>query len=320
MMAFKTKAWQKLLTKEWIIKFISLCLAVVLWYFVGGEDIVDKNVMIPVEVINLPRDLVISNQFKKEIEVAVSGPRSSIMAMGKREITRQIDLSDATPGTMVIANDNNTISVSRGVTVLRIQPSSIILSLDKLVQKQFPINPVISGTVAPGYVLDDLRIDPDIITITGPQTVLSHVDVLRTTVININDMRESIQKQIPLDLDPDIVDLIGETSVTADLVIAMETEQKKIKNLPVEVVIEGVVQKVEPAVVTVTANIPKILLNKKLGLNSLLSVTAVDEHNDGVLTVKVIPADNITVPIEVVEISPPTVTLKDTPQQQTESN
>jgi YbbR domain-containing protein len=130
----------KLLKKDWLLKLISLVLAVVLWYFVGGEDRVDKNVMIPIEIINLPRDLVISNQFKKEIEVTVSGPRSLILEMSSRAITRQVDLSSATPGTMVIENDNDHIPVPRGITVQRVQPSSIILSLDKLIQKQFPIS------------------------------------------------------------------------------------------------------------------------------------------------------------------------------------
>ena len=59
--------------REWLPSVISLFLAVALWYNVGGEQTVDTSVMIPVEVLNLPRELVISNQFKKEIEVTVRG-------------------------------------------------------------------------------------------------------------------------------------------------------------------------------------------------------------------------------------------------------
>ena len=58
--------------KDWVLRIISLGLAIVLWYFVGGEDIVNKNVLVRVEVINLPRDLVISNQFKKETGYSVT--------------------------------------------------------------------------------------------------------------------------------------------------------------------------------------------------------------------------------------------------------
>ncbi|MGB3222022.1 MAG: CdaR family protein, partial [Desulforhopalus sp.] len=196
-----------LFSKNWILKFVSLILAVGLWAFVGGEDRVDKNVMIPIEIINLPRDLVISNQFKKAIEVSVSGPRSMILEMNNRAITRQVDLSSATPGTMVIVNDNDQIPVPRGITVQRVQPSSIILSLDKLIQKKFPISARTIGNVADGYYLKELKMDPDVITIAGPQTILSQVEELHTRPINLEGMKQSAQRQVPLELDPAIVEL-----------------------------------------------------------------------------------------------------------------
>jgi YbbR domain-containing protein len=71
---FNLSYLRKFIVKEWLPCLISLLMAIVLWYNVGGEQTVDTSVMIPVEVLNLPRELVISNQFKKEIEVTVNGP------------------------------------------------------------------------------------------------------------------------------------------------------------------------------------------------------------------------------------------------------
>ena len=139
-------SFRRFVAKEWLPCLISLLLAIMLWYNVGGEQTVDTSVMIPVEVLNLPRELVISNQFKREIEVSVNGPRSLIAQLQNQQISRQINLSDATPGTRVVTNDISSIDFPRGIDVLRIQPTSIILSLDKLVKKTFPINPVTTGT------------------------------------------------------------------------------------------------------------------------------------------------------------------------------
>ena len=116
---------RRFIAKEWLSSLIALLLAVALWYNVGGEHTVDTSVMVPVEVINLPRELVISNQFKKEIEVSVNGPRALILELENKQITRQIDLSQATPGTHVVTNDVNSIAFPRGIDVLRIQPASI---------------------------------------------------------------------------------------------------------------------------------------------------------------------------------------------------
>lgn len=298
-----------LFSKDWLLKFISLGLAIVLWYYVGGEDRVDKNVMIPIEIINLPRDLVISNQFKKEIEVTVSGPRSLILEMTSRAITRQVDLSAATPGTMVIENDNEHIPVPRGITVQRVQPSSIILSLDKLIQKKFPVSATTVGEVADGYSIKSLKIDPNVITITGPLTILSQFDELYTKAINLAGMKKSIQLQIPLELEPAIIELIGETSVTAELDIGLETVTKTMKGLVVHAVIDGVRRDVKPETVRVTANIPKKLLGKSVDPKDLFVVTAIQEEKDSDLKVKVMPRDDVELPIEILSIIPDSVLL-----------
>ncbi|MCP4297727.1 MAG: YbbR-like domain-containing protein, partial [Proteobacteria bacterium] len=308
---FNTDSLTDIVSKDWLLKFISLILAVILWNFVGGEDRVDKNVMIPIEIINLPRDLVISNQFKKEIEVTVSGPRSLILDMTSRAITRQVDLSSATPGTMVFENDNDHIPVPRGIEVQRVQPSSIILSLDKLIQKQFPISARTVGKVADGYLLKVLKMNPDVITITGPLTILSQLDELFTKEINLTGVKQSVQLQVPLELDPAIVELIGETSVTADLTIGMESQIKTLDSMTVHAVVDGVKRQVVPEEVTVAINVPKKLLAKKIKPESLVTVTATEKISDNNLRVQVIPRADVEMPIEVVSIIPDQVSLVD---------
>ncbi len=299
-----SRNWQRLLSRSWFLKGLSLCLAVMLWYFVGSDDTVDKNVMIPIEIINLPRDLVISNQFKKEIEVTVSGPRTLILELTNRAVTRQVDLSSATPGTMVISNANDSIPVPRGVTVLRVQPSSVILSLDKLIQKHFPVKPVVLGRIASGYVLKTMKVDPDVIAITGPQTILSQTDELRTHTINIEGLSESQQRQVPLKLDPEIVELIGETSVTASLQVVLEAVERTIHDIPVVAILDGVQQQVKPAVVTVTANIPKVLIREKANLKKLFTVTATDVLGDGKLKVAINPREDVKEQVEILAVDP----------------
>ena len=301
--------WLKLSPKDWVLRFISLGLAIVLWTFVGGEDIVNKSVMVPVEVINLPRDLVISNQFKKEIEVSVSGPRSLVLDMEKGSITRQIDLEKATPGTMVLENSNDVIAVPRGVKVLRIQPKSVILSLDKLIQRQFPVNPVTSGELAADYILKDIRMEPDSISITGPQTVLEKFEVLRTKVIDIQGLKKSTEIQVPLELDPVFVDLIGATTITASLDIAVKTVQKTISGFAVSVRKDGVLQRVTPATIAITAKLPQTLIRKKVDLHSLFVVSAEDPQENGQMKVKVVQTKIFTEPVQVIKVEPSIVTL-----------
>ena len=308
------KKKQRVWSKDWILRFVSLFLAVFLWYMVGGEDKVHKNVMIPVEIINLPRDLVISNQFKKQIEVTVGGPRSLILEMSKGEITRQVDLSHATPGTNVVVNEIDSIPVPRGVIVERIQPSTIILSLDKLVQKHFSIRPITVGKVSTDYRVAEIGTDPDRISITGPSTVLKQFDVLTTKPINVKGLEKSVQQQIPLDLSPAIVDLIGETSVTAHIRLAMKTVKETVEGVPVIVKIDGIPRSVTPSTVTVTATVPRVWVKQKRDLKALFDVSVIQGNGKRRMEVKVTPKKEMIGTVTIFQVVPFFVTLNDLDQ------
>ena len=247
---------------------------------------------------------MISNQFKKEIEVTVSGPRSIIQEMSSRAITRQVDLSSAAPGTMVIDNDNNHIPVPRGITVQRVQPSSIILSLDKLIQKKFSVSARTVGQVPDGYVVKSLKVDPEMITITGPLTILSQVSELYTKPINLEGMKQSIQLQVPLAMEPAIVELIGETSVTADLSIGLIMVKKNLDGMEVHGIIGGIKRDIQPDKVNIVANIPKRYLDKKVDPKSLITVTLGEKAADNSFKVQIVPRAEMDLPIEVLAIVP----------------
>ncbi len=255
--------------KNWILKAISLVLAVMLWYFVVGEDQVDINIQVPIEILNLPSDLTIANQYKKDIEVSVRGPRSIIQELKKRNISRPVDLSNARPGTVVVKNDENSIPFPRGITVQRLQPTNITLLIDQLIQKDFYINPVTEGTVAPGYELQKIYLDPEKLVISGPKAILGRDITLKTYVINLDNLDHSTTLQVHLDLEPDFFDLLGETVVTAKIVLRETTEKRTVKNIPINVKESTIPVTVEPDRITVTAEITSNLINDTPELSML---------------------------------------------------
>lgn len=297
----------KIWSKDWFLKAISIWLAVVLWFFVGGEDSIEKTVRVPVEIINLPRDLVISNQFKKEIEVSVTGPRSIILSMDEQKIARRVDLSSATPGTIVIENDNDHITVPRSVSVQRVQPASVILSIDKLVQKHFPVVPNTVGSVASGFEVKMIRMTPDFITITGPATILDNLNELQSRFITIDGLERSVQLQVPLELTPGIIDLIGETSVTADVQIVPVSLTKTVQNLPVSAIVDGVMIPIVPKTVSVTAKFPKVLIKAGKKPADMITAHLEMDEKENKLKVVITPRETDDLPVEIISITPPFV-------------
>jgi len=266
--------------KNWILKAISLCLAMMLWYFVVGEDQVDINIKVPIEILNLPADLTISNQYKKDIDVSVRGPRSMIQELKNRNISRPVDLSSAKPGTIVIKNDENSIPLPRGISVQRLQPTNITLLLDQLVQKTFPISPVTEGELAPGYELQKIYLDPDKLVISGPKSILDKDVSLKTYVINLDNLDHTTTLQVHLNLDQDFFDLIGETVVTAKLEVQEKMAKKTIEGIPVNMRDANLPVTIQPNAITVTAEIPQNLIKDTPELSMLFRASIAPKNGD----------------------------------------
>lgn len=249
--------------KDWLIKLISLFFAVFLWYFVAGEDRVDMNVKIPVEIVNMPRDLIISNQFKNILEVTVSGPRSLIREIARSDISRSIDLSNAKPGNIIIDNKPDSISFARGITVLRIQPSHTVLLIDKLIQKNLPVKAVTKGKPLREYKLKGILLTPDHINISGPQKIIGKYKNLPTKPIDLNGLDQEVTRQIYLNIPPEVINLIGSPSITARIIIKEKMVERKINRLTITVIglAKGKKALLKPRVVQIKARIP-MLVNK----------------------------------------------------------
>ena len=300
--------------KNWVLKLLSLLFALFLWYFVVGEDKVDMNVTIPVEIVNLPRDLVISNQFKKQLEVTISGQRSLIRALTEQHISRYIDLSKVSPGTLVIQHQPDSISLPRGLNILRIQPPTLTLLLDQLIKKELSIKPILVGKVDKYYKLDSVVADPLTLEISGPKAILGKEQILNTNSIDINGLKQSSVKQVSLDLQPEIADLIGEPIVAVRINILELKKEVKLSNIPVEFDLASAkkteaIYKIKPPTIDITAEIPQRMIQKPNDLKNLFKAKIKPEAlKAGSLKHKVL----IESPpqVKILSSSPNSVTLK----------
>jgi YbbR domain-containing protein len=300
--------------KNWVLKLLSLLFALFLWYFVVGEDKVDMNVTIPVEIVNLPRDLVISNQFKKQLEVTVSGQRSLIRGISTQHISRTIDLSKASPGTVVIQNHPDSISLPRGLSILRVQPPTLTLLLDRLIQQELPIKPVLVGKVHANYSLESVTVDPPTLEISGPQSILASEHNLVTNPVDISGLEEPTVKQVSLALKPEIADLIGEPVVAVRLNIVELKQDMEFADLPVELDISngrqtGIIYQLLPPTVSITAEIPQSMTQATNKIRELLHAKVSPETLQAGSAILKVVIDGPS-QVKVLSIKPETVLLK----------
>jgi hypothetical protein len=303
----------KIRLKDCILKILSLCLGVFLWYFVVGEDQVDINISVPIEVLNLPANLVISNQYKTDIEVAVRGPRSIIQELRQANISRPLDLSKAVPGSMSIKNEADSIPFPNGISVLRLQPSNTTLFIDRLIQKNLPIHPVVEGEPLAGFELQAIKLQPETLPVSGPKKILDSQLALRTYVINLDGLAHSTTLQVQLNLSPEMLNLIGDTFVSVKIAVKEKMLKKTVRGIPVNVRDADIPVKTVPGTVAVEAEIPENLIRDTPEL-AMLFRASVSAKNLRPPREVVVSVSGVTVPnhseVKIIAITPERVYLR----------
>ena len=186
--------------KDWVIKSLSLGFALLLWFFVVGQEKAEVNVSIPLEPINIPAGLVIANDVPSNIDVKVYGPRSTIRAMAAKGVLRVIDLKDATPGKITVHISPDSLSLPGAVRALSIQPSNVEIVLEPLVLSDFPVRPVLKGTVAKYHKVLNTEVYPPRVVISGPESVIKAMKDVRTFPVDLDGAMDNITGEVGLDL------------------------------------------------------------------------------------------------------------------------
>ncbi|MFP3982917.1 MAG: YbbR-like domain-containing protein [Desulfurivibrionaceae bacterium] len=216
------KDWRK----NWGLKLTSFLFAIVLWYFVVGVDKVDRTFSIPVEIVNLPENIIITNQFKKELEIRVTGPLGLIRKMEQGNLRREVDLSGVSPGSLVIKNTKENLSIPGGVRLRNVSPRNIILKLDRLIDKKIPVVITTSGQPESGYEVTSINVNPDKIHVTGPRTLLENLEKFSSEPVKLNNRSSSFRVSTTLEIPEPVTELIGEPVVDAHVIIKKKKEGK----------------------------------------------------------------------------------------------
>jgi YbbR domain-containing protein len=283
-----------------------------MWYFVVGEDKVDMTVYVPIEITNLPQNLIISNQFKKQLEVTVSGPRGQVHSIAKQHITRSIDLADAKPGTRVFQNKPETIRFPRGIAVQRIQPANLTLTIDKLLEKELPIKPVITGTPAEGFEVANIIAQPSSLGLKAPAEALKDTLFLATQPIDITGLTATVNnRRVALDVKPEIEELIGESLISVTIGIRELTVPREFSDLAVEFkhAAERTAYKVKPGRVSIKTELPYRLAQTPAANFTFTAIVDAEARPPGryelPVTVTAEPPG-----IRIIEVIPPRVNLE----------
>ena len=238
------------------LKLLSLAFALGLYAWVHGAQEAQRSLDLSVDTI-LPSDTssrVLKTVMPPTIRVTVRGPKSVLDELTAEKLTVQIDLHEGNETRATF--DPSTIPVPPGLKVEQIEPPSIDLAWEDVVQRDIPVEVGVVGTPAPGYVVKGAPVaDPANVRARGPKSEVIVIQRVRVDAFDVTGLTEGkYPRQLAIDR-PRGRATYDAQSVQATVEIGREVVERPFARVPVEVIGHAGVR-VHPAEVDVRLTCP----------------------------------------------------------------
>jgi YbbR domain-containing protein len=225
--------WFGTLKRNRLLKFLSLLLAIAFWFAVSGEERTETSLNMSLEMVNLNHSLMVTSEVPPAIQVRVVGSRSIVNNMSQSRLTQTLDLSGYKSGRHTFSLGPNSLSLPRGVQVIRIQPNPITLTLAATITRTLPIKPVLENNPAEGYELVSAHTRPAQVTVRGPAPELAELQFISTLPIDLSFLKEPTVIATDLDFKNLHLALKDAVPILADIQISPKTLTRTFSGIPV---------------------------------------------------------------------------------------
>ena len=118
-----------LFIKNWRTKLTALAMVTVAWVILASQQEAEITITTPVQLINLPADLMLGQGSTSTVDLSVSGRRSTIRDLRDQDVQVSVDLSGITEGRHLIKLTAKNIFLPFGVNIDQVAPQKIMINL-----------------------------------------------------------------------------------------------------------------------------------------------------------------------------------------------
>lgn len=187
-----------------VLAFVVSC---GLWYIVVGSSQIEGDIPLRVEYVQLPDDLVITKGMEDSIRVRVRTSAERLRSMQNKDFVYPIDLKNTVVGANVFPVElDASYTDFKGMEILSVSPSYLLLETDNLLEKKVPIELVFSKKENDDLYIRNLNLNPSEVVLKGPKEKLENINSLKVN-FDINQVEKAgwYSKSLPLVL-PELVE------------------------------------------------------------------------------------------------------------------
>lgn len=182
-------------------KILAISFAVIfslsLWMVVNMGRDYNITLRFPIEVVNLPDDIALSNEIPNHVAVSISGEGWALMnlygsppAITVNGEAQQINLFDQV---------RQQVGSTTDINVLQVDPILLTIETEQRITKKVPVINNISIGLRDQYgVLGEPRFDPDSVMVTGAASKMTEIENWPTREQELTDISRNIELEVAL--------------------------------------------------------------------------------------------------------------------------
>lgn len=170
------------LTRNLLLKALSLAVAVGIWLWVTGEEKLEFSFPAPLLLQNLPSQVALATPPPDQVVVRLRAPEALLKRLAAGDIDARLDLTGLTPGSHQIPLTPERVRVPFGAEVVKVSPEVVTLAAEPRVLREVPVEPRVEGRLPPGLAVGRVSVEPPRVAVEGPAgavAALRHVSTER---------------------------------------------------------------------------------------------------------------------------------------------
>lgn len=209
-----------ILINNLFLKVISLFFAVTLWFYITpiiSKDTIEINYATPLQLKNIPENIMISGKVDDHINVRFKGRQNAIKELDMGQVNVSIDLSNGKEGGRVYTLDRSNINIPPNIDVVRIDPKIIKIDMVRVIKKNLKVKVEIAGMPAKGYRVKRFFVRPSEVAVEGPESELGSLYLLEGLSLDVTGRRSSFSKEVKINIPQRNVRIIGNDIILIDV-------------------------------------------------------------------------------------------------------
>lgn len=231
-------------------KLSAVILACLFWYIVQGEEILEINRRIVVN-IKVPDGYMIKGSETRIMDATLRGSRVLLGDFSTKPLEASLQIPEGKTGQRRYRIDKEYIKNWDNRIKLTVHDPYITIFVDEQSTKKVPVREFLKGVPADGYIIEKSIIKPNFVTITGLKNDIAKVEEILTEPIDVDNLAATKSYEAKLVAKDLAKTGLSVDKVTVNLMVGEKKINKRFGSVPIEVVGSDFLTAVKPRFVTI---------------------------------------------------------------------